>query len=63
MLQLSQGDIHAGDVGYNETPSDNDKMHCVALVIDAETVSGLPMAGDIKEKIEEIRDEAEKRGE
>ena len=38
IFQLS-GRIHPGLSGYNSRPTDDDKMHCVAFIVDASTVA------------------------
>ena len=59
LFQLSKGGLVPGSEGYNTNPTDNDRMHCVVLVINAMTVS--TMDESVEKKIKDIREEADQR--
>ena len=46
-------------MGYNESPTDNDRIHCVCFVISASAVS--VMDGAVVDKFRAIREEAKRR--
>ena len=48
-----------GKPGYNELPTEEDRIHCLAFVLNANTVS--LMDGDLVKKIKAIRSEAKGR--
>jgi hypothetical protein len=46
-------------MGYNENPTEDDKIHCVAFVVSATTFS--QMDDSVIKKITKIREEAQGR--
>ena len=58
-MQLSKGGPVPGSEGYNNNPTDNDRMHCVVLVMSTMTVS--TMDESVEKKIKDIREEADQR--
>jgi len=58
LAELKNG-IHFGMNGYNENPTDDDRIHCVAFVVSAVTVSIIDPL--IIAKIKGIRNEANRR--
>ena len=48
-----------GSSGYNEHPTENEKIHCLIILMDALTVTG--MDKEVEKKIKAIREEANTR--
>ena len=59
ILQLTGRGLKPGDMGYNESPTDNDRIHCVCFVISASAVSVMDDA--VLDKFKAIREEAKRR--
>jgi len=59
-FQLSHGGLVPGKRGYNEHPTQMEKMHCLAFVISAMVISA--MDPDMVKKFKDIRNEARERG-
>ena len=58
-VQLTGRGLKPGDMGYNESPTDNDRIHCVCFVISASTVS--VMDDEVLDKFKAIHEEANRR--
>jgi len=59
LTQLSSGQFDPGNFGYNANPTENEKIHCLIILMNALTVTGMDPA--VKEKIQSIRREANAR--
>merc|ERR1712012_1313924 len=59
LAELTGRGLKPGDMGYNESPTDNDRIHCVCFVISASAVS--VMDDEVLDKFNAIREEAKRR--
>merc|ERR1719392_545022 len=59
LAELSGGNFVPGSSGYNEHPTENERIHCLIILVDALTVTG--MDKEVARKIKDIRSEANKR--
>merc|ERR1712004_148886 len=59
LAELTGRGLKPGDLGYNESPTDNDRIHCVCFVISASAVSVMDDA--VLDKFTAIREEANRR--
>ena len=60
VFQLTGDNLVPGKPGYETDPTDNDRIHSVVLVINAETVTN--MEEGLERKIKAIVKEADARG-